>query len=357
MKYLLRTALGLAKQRKGFCAPNPAVGAVVARGPEILGMGFHWGPSHPHAEIEALKDLSFLQTQQADLYVTLEPCCHHGRTPPCTDAIIKSGISRVFYGFKDPDVRVAGQGIALLEAAGIRCEHLELEEINDFYASYQNWQIHRRPRVTAKLALSLDGKIAGENGSPIKISGPEADFFTHQQRKYADALLTTAQTVIKDDPRLDVRLEAENFKKPLYILDNQLSTPITARVFQTAAQVILLHGENVASAKIAQFQEAGAICIALPCYDNGWLQWKAVFKEMGKRDVQELWIEAGSKCFESLLLGKFLDDAYLYFAPKYIGLKGVSAFSVSENLFACAEKKVWQILGEDAVCRLSFVKY
>lgn len=355
MKYLLKTALGLAQQRKGFCAPNPAVGAVIAKGPEILGMGYHWGPSHPHAEIEALKDLSSSQTQQADLYVTLEPCCHHGRTPPCTDAIIKSGISRVFYGFKDPDARVAGQGIALLEAAGIRCEHLELAEINDFYAGYQHWQRYQRPRVTAKLALSLDGKIAGENGTPIKISGPEADFFTHEQRKYADALLTTAQTIIKDDPRLDVRLEKENFNKPLYILDNRLSTPITARVFQTAAEIIFLHSENVSSTKIASFQKIGAICIAVPCYDNGWLQWESVLHEIGERGVQDLWVEAGSRCFESLLLEKYLNDAYLYFSPKYVGLKGVSAFSASEDLFSAAEKKTWQILGEDAVCRLSFM--
>lgn len=351
---LLEKALHLARQRKGFCAPNPAVGAIVAKKSEILASGHHWGPSHLHAEIEALKQLPPGQAQEADLYVTLEPCCHHGKTPPCTEAIIQSGISRVFYGLKDPDKRVSGKGIALLEAAGIICKHIALPEIDDFYAGYQCWQTDQRPRVTAKLALSIDGKIAGLAGKPLKISGQVADAFTHQQRKEADALLTTARTVQQDDPRLDVRLAEGIFQKPVYILDRQLSTLLTARVFETAAEVILFHAEGVCAEKITGFQAKGATCIAVPLSHEGGLAWDSIFKEMGKRYVQEVWVEAGARCFESLVLGGYLEQAYLYVSSKYIGSSGVAAFFNHEGLFERVKKSQWQVLGEDAVCRLCF---
>jgi diaminohydroxyphosphoribosylaminopyrimidine deaminase/5-amino-6-(5-phosphoribosylamino)uracil reductase len=350
---LLEKALHLAKQRKGFCAPNPAVGAIIAKHSEILASGHHWGPSHPHAEVEALNQLSPGQAKQADLYVTLEPCCHYGKTPPCAEAIIQSGISRVFYGFNDPDERVSGKGIAMLEAAGVTCHHIVLPEIDDFYAGYQYWQTHQRPRVTAKIALSIDGKIAGFEGKPVKISGSVAGTFTHHERKAADAILTTARTVQHDDPRLDVRLAEGTFQKPVYILDRQLSISLTARIFDTAAEVILFHAEEASTDKIAMLQAKGATCIAVSASTQSGLAWDTIFREMGKRNVQDLWVEAGARCFESLILGNHLQQAYLYVSPKYIGASGVPAFN-HENLFERVKKSQWQVLGEDAVCRLWF---
>lgn len=349
----LKTALNLAELRKGHCAPNPCVGAAIVKDARILASGYHWGAGYPHAEIEALKQLSPELCRHADLYVTLEPCCHQGKTPPCTDAIIQSGIARVFYGLKDPDTRVSGKGIATLEAAGIVCTHLPLPEINVFYESYCYWQTHQRPYVTAKLALSLDGKIAGAQGKPVKISGEKAKVFTHQQRKFADALLTTARTIICDDPQLNVRLADGISQKPVYVLDRTLSISDKAKIFSTASPLTLFHSNKVCENKISHYRDRGAICIAIPEMPEGnLLAWEAILNEMGKAGVQALWVEAGGRCFESLVLANHVQQAYLYFSPIYLGTESVSAFSDRQNLFAKAQKATWQMLGEDAVCQL-----
>jgi diaminohydroxyphosphoribosylaminopyrimidine deaminase / 5-amino-6-(5-phosphoribosylamino)uracil reductase len=355
MQSFIKRALEFAKLRKGFCAPNPAVGAVIVQNGRVLAEGYHLGPHYPHAEIEALKKLPSNLNENLDLYVTLEPCCHQGKTPPCTQAILDHKISRVFYGLIDPDERVAGKGIALLERAGVICKQLNLPEINDFYQSYIYWQKYKTPYVTAKLAISADGKIAGSNGSPLKISGPIADQFTHQQRKYADALFTTARTIHRDNPQLNVRLVGENFKKPIYVLDRSLSIPLTAKIFSTAQSITLFHNQYVCKDKISHYQDKGAICIPIPnTFEPAELPWHFMLNEIGKSGVHDLWVEAGARCFESLLAGQYVQQAYLYCAPKYIGSEGLAAFSEKEQLFGGVKKIECQMLGEDMVCRLKW---
>src|SRR3989344_2995168 len=162
----LKRALKLAEKRRGFCSPNPAVGAVVVKDGKIIGEGWHEKAGAPHAEVMALASAGS-SAAGGILYVTLEPCSHTGRTPPCTDLIIKTGIKAVYYGFKDSNLTVSGQGEFYLKSAGIACEQIELPEINAFYRSYAHWLKTKKPWVTAKIALSLDEKIASVDGKPL----------------------------------------------------------------------------------------------------------------------------------------------------------------------------------------------
>jgi len=321
----LKQALELAYIRRGFCAPNPSVGAVIVKNNQVIATGYHWGPEHPHAEADALNKIGEL-AKESTLYVTLEPCCHtNKKTPPCTEAIIQAGVKQVFYGFRDPNPAVAGKGEEKLQAADIECQHIPLPEINEFYCSYQYWWQTKKPFVTAKLAMSLDGKIAGPNGQRIAITGSAAQQFTHQQRKWADAILTTAKTIQKDDPLLNVRLENEEYKKPIYILEGQLKTPLNAKIFSSASQVTILNNKNIAS-----LSEALQI--------------------IGQDGIHDLWIEAGGKCFAAFAKEKLLHRAFIYVAPKWLGAEAQTAFTDNTDIFADARLRQWQMLGEDALC-------
>lgn len=349
----LTQALALAEIRRGFCAPNPAVGAVLVKNSQVIATGYHWASGHPHAEAAALQSLD-VDAKDATLYVTLEPCCHtNKKTPPCTELLIQRGIKQVFYGFRDPNPEVAGRGEAILLAAGINCAQISLPAIDAFYASYQHWWQTRKPVVTAKLALSLDGKIAGANGQRIAITGNEAQQFTHQQRKRADAILTTARTIQNDDPLLNVRLDNEEHRKPLYILDRELNTPPTAKIFHSAARVTLFHSATANSEKIQLFTQQGVRCHTIECTLEG-LNLAEVIAQIGRDGAHDLWIEAGGRCFEAFANENLLQRAFIYLAPKWLGTDAQTAFANSTDVFTTARQQQWQILGADAVCELSY---
>jgi diaminohydroxyphosphoribosylaminopyrimidine deaminase/5-amino-6-(5-phosphoribosylamino)uracil reductase len=231
--HYLCAALTQAQVNRGFCSPNPAVGAIIVKDHKVLATGFHLGPGTHHAEVDAIKKLSPAETAGATIYISLEPCCHFGRTPPCTDALIQAGIKRVVYGYEDPNPLVKGKSQSLLQAANISCDYLPIAEIDAFYQSYSHWHLTKMPFITAKIALTLDGKMAGKLGQPIAITGPALQEFTHQSRKLSDAILTTAETILKDDPQLNIRLKNTIFTKPIYILDRQLKVSPEARIFST----------------------------------------------------------------------------------------------------------------------------
>lgn len=320
----LKQALTLAQIRRGFCVPNPSVGAVVVRDNKIIAEGYHWGSGHPHAEVEALNKING-EITDATLYVTLEPCCHtNKKTPPCTELIITRGIKKVIYGFRDPNPQVSGLGEKRLRSMGIDCIYLNSPEINEFYRSYQFWWQTGKPFVTAKLALTLDGKIAGPNGQRINITGPEAQLFTHQQRKLSDAILTTAKTILCDDPLLNVRLPEGEFSKPIYILDRGNLTPKNAKVFQTATKVTIINESDLNN----------------------------VLHQIGRDGIHDLWIEAGGKCFSAFIKSNLVQRAYLYVAPKWLGENAQTAFIEQHDIFAAAKQKSWRVLGEDVVCEL-----
>jgi diaminohydroxyphosphoribosylaminopyrimidine deaminase/5-amino-6-(5-phosphoribosylamino)uracil reductase len=351
-EYLLQ-ALELAKQRRGFCAPNPAVGAVLVKNGDVIGSGYNWAAGHPHAEVMALQSLG-ASAMGATLYVSLEPCCHFGRTPPCTDLILKSGIRKVIYGFKDPNPVVAGQGQQRLIEGGVDCQYLALPEITDFYRSYAFWWKTRRPWVTAKLAMTLNGVIAGTQGEPLKITGLAAQQFTHECRRSADALLTTARSILADDPLLNVRLGDEPYGKPLYVLDSELSLPLSAKVWQTATKITVFHDKKASSERQKALTEKGAICVAVPsARENTGLDLDAVLHRIGEEGVHDLLVEAGGQCFTGFLRAGLVQRALVYLAPKILAGQGLSIASV-DDLLAGAKSHHWQIVGDDAVCELLF---
>jgi diaminohydroxyphosphoribosylaminopyrimidine deaminase/5-amino-6-(5-phosphoribosylamino)uracil reductase len=350
--YLLQ-ALDLAKLRQGFCAPNPTVGAVVVKDGQVIAQGYHWAAGHPHAEAAALAQLDPSQCQGATLYLTLEPCCHYGRTPPCSLLLIQRGIKAVYYGFKDPNPIVAGKGREHLLQNGISCEQIPLAEIDAFYQSYFFWTQNRLPWVTAKIALSLDGKIAGTHGKPAAITGVELQKYTHQWRKRSDAILTTAKTIRQDNPQLNIRLEDETYAKPLYILDRCLTLPLQSQILHTTHSITAFHAADADVDRKKDLESAGIRCISLTQeYDK--LSLVEALQHIGKDGVHDLWVEAGGRCFQSLLQEKLLHRALVYIGFKWLGQDAQPAFIEAVDLLDKVQQTRWQIFGQDVVCELQW---
>ena len=324
--HFLKLALNVAAQYRGRCAPNPAVGAVLVKNNEVIATGVHRGPGSFHAERDLLSQAITI-TDDMTLYVTLEPCRHHGRTPPCTDIIIEKNIHRVVFAHKDINANVATGGQQILKDAGVQCEQHIVPEVEVFYRPYDYWHQTHMPFVTAKLALSKDEKIAGENGAFAQITGDIAKQLTHQLRLENDAILTTAETVIKDDPQLNCRLLNQTIAKPIYILDRRLRVPKTARVFSAASKIYLLHAR-----KNSDQQSTDKIIYQRLPDVLGRLDWQSVLKFIAKEGVQSLWVESGGEAFESLYDSGFLNAAYLYQANKTLGAQAMPAFMNGRSL-------------------------
>jgi len=344
--YLLQ-ALALAETQRGFCAPNPSVGAVVVKNNQVLSTGVHRGPGHSHAEAEALHALSAEQTQGASLYVTLEPCNHTGRTPPCTTLIQEKKIARVFFGFKDPNTQVAGQGQSALQKAGIICEHMPLPEITDFYQSYAWYCERARPYTTAKIALSLDGKIAKEQGVRAHITGEAFQIWVHKQRLKTDGILTTQRTIARDDPLLNVRLTGKTLVKPLYILDRRLETSLKAKIFSTGAPLTFFYDPAQTSPKHVELFEKNGTHRCIPISDLS-----DILDYLGKCGLHDLWIEAGGRCFQQFALEKHLNKAYIALGLVWLGDKALSAFT--QDIFQSAKHVHGFSLGKDLVAEVYF---
>lgn len=343
----LTQALNLAKIRRGFCSPNPSVGAIITLENKVLATGYHLACGEPHAEVDALKKLA-MKAQDATIYVTLEPCCHWGKTPPCTDALIQAGIKRVVYGYNDPDPEVSSKGILALQAKGIVCEHLPLPEITAFYASYQHWHEKKQPFITAKIAFTLDGKIAGKSGERIQITGKALQEFTHVFRKTTDAILTTTKTILHDDPQLNARLTEETIAKPIYILDSELNLQQTATIFKTAKSLIVFHAENASLKRQQQLTKLGVRCIPIDKNAQG-LDLKKAIHRIGQDGIHDLWIEAGGKCFAAFVAQNLLQRAFMYVAPRWLG-DGQAAFGEDFSLDLGKCEIHWEQFGKDALC-------
>ncbi|KAF5281505.1 hypothetical protein FQR65_LT14653 [Abscondita terminalis] len=270
--------------------------------------------------------------QDATLYVTLQPCCHtEKKTLPCTDLIIKSGILKVVYGFRDPNPAVNSCADKVLQDAGIECIHHPLALIDNFYVSYAFWWKYKRPFTTAKLAMSLDGKIAGENGKRIQLTGDIAQQFTHQQRKHSDAILTTAKTIALDNPLLNCRINGNIYKKPLYILDTHLNTSISANIFKSAEPITIFHNVEVNKKEQNRFQKYDIRFFPIKSNTHG-LDLLEILKQIGQDGIIDLWIEAGGKSFQSFVQNNLLQHAFIHVAPRWLGGNTQSAFTSSEPL-------------------------
>lgn len=346
-QFYLYQALELAKIQRGFCAPNPSVGAVIVLNNEVLATGYHLAAGCPHAEIEALKKLNFT-APNATIYVTLEPCCHFGKTPPCTDALIKAGIKRVVYGYRDPNPIVTGKGEAQLAAAGIECEHHPLPELDAFYESYRYWHQTKKPFITAKIALSLDGKMAGKDGEPIQITGKELQIFTHSCRKTSDAILTTSQTINADNPQLNVRDEKTIFRKPIYVLDSHLKILPTANIFTTSQSMTVFHAPTAPPDRQQALIKQGVRCVPVKLTDMG-LDLNQIIEMIGNDGIHDLWIEAGGRCFTSFIEQNRVQRALLYLSPQVLR-EGMPAFT--SKLDFRALEIYWKQFGQDVLCEI-----
>lgn len=309
-------ALELASLGLYTTTPNPRVGCVLVRDGEVIGEGWHRKTGEPHAEASALAAAGN-KARGATVYVSLEPCSHHGRTPPCADALIKAGIARVVAAMRDPNPQGAGGG-GKLEAAGIRFEcglmEVEARELNIGFVTRMT---RGRPWVRMKIAASLDGRTALANGQSQWITGPEARKDGHRWRARACAVLTGIGTVAADDPRLDVR-EVETPRQPLrVVIDSRLETPPTARLLQGGGPVLVFCAQDK-PAERAVLESRGAEVVVLT-NPHGKVELAAMLGALAVRGVNELHVEAGVKLNGSLMREGCVDELLVYLAPSMLG--------------------------------------
>ena len=317
----LARALALAREAVGHTEPNPRVGCVLAgAGGRVLGEGRTQPAGLAHAEIMALRDAQARgeDVRGATAFVTLEPCAHHGRTGPCCDALVAAGIARVVASVADPNPLVAGQGFQRMRAAGVEVETGPgAEASRELNIGFFSRMVRGVPWVRMKIAASLDGQTALENGRSQWITGDSARADGHAWRARAGAVLTGIGTVQEDDPRLDVRLAPVGTQPPLVVVDSRLQTPSGAALFQAQRPVWIYAAEENAAARAA-LEQLGAHVTLLPG-PGGKVDLAAMLADLARRGVNELHVEAGFKLNGSLLREGLVDEFLLYFAPKLVG--------------------------------------
>jgi diaminohydroxyphosphoribosylaminopyrimidine deaminase / 5-amino-6-(5-phosphoribosylamino)uracil reductase len=335
----LGEALALAESAFGATDPNPRVGCVIGRADgTVLGTGATQQAGGPHAEVMALRAAANHDTRGATAWVTLEPCAHHGRTPPCCDALIAAGIARVVVAVGDPFDQVDGQGIARLRAAGVAVEMAEREiaaaarEINIGFFS----RVRRgTPWVRVKVAASLDGRTALADGTSRWITGAAARADGHAWRRRASAVLTGIGTVLADDPRLDVRAVATVLQPVRVVVDSHLRTPLTARLFDSPGRAAwIFTSANASRERASALAARGAEIVVLADADDG-VDLAAVLAVLAQRGVNELHVEAGERLNGSLQRAGLVDEWLLYLAPKLVGPgRGIAALPPLTDLAA-----------------------
>ena len=325
-------AMQLAERGRGATKPNPVVGAVLVKGGKIVASGFHRRAGLPHAEIEALAKLG-MRAPGATLYVTLEPCCHHGRTGPCTEKILASGIRRVVVGCCDENPLVSGRGIAILKRGGLRVEAGCLKnECRRQNRTFFSWVKNKRPWVTLKVASTLDGCIGdrrekARHGRERWITGRPARQTAHELRAQHDAVLVGVGTILSDDPRLTVRLPGLRVAKPLRIvLDSHLRTPPTAAVFvgpkiggPLIVAVMPRKSDRGLVTRRRKLEAAGAEVWFAPGSRDGRISLAAVLRNLASREVQSVLVEGGSQIHGSFVADGLVDSVALFLAPRLVG--------------------------------------
>ena len=321
----MEQALSLASLALGQVSPNPAVGAVIVNNDEVVGQGYTQPPGSPHAEVVALKQAGE-QGRGGVMYVTLEPCCYHGRTPPCTQAIIAAGIIEVHLAMLDPNPRVSGRGRDELEAEGIRTHvgerEAEAKQINEAYAKFITTGM---PFVTAKFAISLDGKIATKSGDSKWISGEAARKQVHNLRYTTDCIMAGVNTIVVDDPRLTARSCGGRGGKarvqPLrVIVDSKGRTPLTARVFSEPGKTLLASAKSAKPEEKGAYAQVGAELLELPSAE-GWVDLEKLLTVLGQREITSVLVEGGGILLGSLFDRGLVDKVVAFIAPIIIGGK------------------------------------
>ncbi|MFQ5666285.1 MAG: bifunctional diaminohydroxyphosphoribosylaminopyrimidine deaminase/5-amino-6-(5-phosphoribosylamino)uracil reductase RibD, partial [Candidatus Binatia bacterium] len=318
----MRLAVAQARRGLGRTSPNPPVGAVVVARGTIVGRGYHRRAGLPHAEVEALRAAG-PHARGGTLYVTLEPCAHHGRTPPCTEAIIASRIRRVVFGARDPNPVVPGDAAASLRAAGIEVAGgIAQHACDELIAAFRKAVLTGLPLVTLKLAASLDGRIATARGESRWITGDRSRRLAHRLRAEHDAILVGAETVLRDDPELTCRLRSG--RNPVrVVLDGRLRVPLRAQVLTKTgpAATLVFTGQQAPAAKVRRIELCGAEVIRLPRTKAG-LSILQVLRLLAKRDIMSVLIEGGATVAAAAIAARVVDRLVIFYAPKLIGGDG-----------------------------------
>lgn len=351
----MELALELAARAKGRTSPNPLVGCVIVRDGEIVGQGYHQKAGTPHAEVHALREAGE-RALGATVYVTLEPCSHYGRTPPCAEALIEAGVKRVVAAMTDPNPLVAGRGLQRLQEAGIEVEVGLLEEaarkLNEGWIYYMERKL---PFIIWKYAMTLDGKTATSAGDSRWISGGASRLLVHQLRNEVDAIMIGSGTLLADDPALTTRLPAGGRDAVRIIVDSRGRTPLTARVVEvtktSSAPTVIATTAASSAVWRRELQKAGAEVLVLP-QQQGRADLMALMRELAGRGIVNILLESGGELAWSLLSAGLIRKVYAFIAPKLVGGqsaptplggKGVDRMAMA---FPC-EKGQWQQLDQD----------
>ena len=351
-------ALRLARRGYGTTSPNPMVGAVLVKAGKVIGRGWHRKAGGPHAEIEALRDAGAKRhsTRGAALYVTLEPCCTYGRTPPCTKAVIEAGIRRVVVGAVDPNPRHQGRAFRILRKAGVRVDHGVLaDECSRLNEAFNHWIVQHTPFVIVKAGMTLDGKIATAAGESRWITGVQARNYGMNLRRGCDAILVGINTVLADDPSLTVRgpaVGAEPNKLRRIILDSQARTPLRAKVVSDAWAPLttIVVSRSAPKRRVAALAKRVRVLVAPS--PGGRLNLRWLLRKLGAEDVTRLLVEGGGEVNASFLMQGLAQRVAFFYAPMILGgrksrpaVAGPGATSLAESLRLTEVE--WQRLGVD----------
>jgi diaminohydroxyphosphoribosylaminopyrimidine deaminase/5-amino-6-(5-phosphoribosylamino)uracil reductase len=337
----------LARLGKGQVSPNPLVGAVIVNNKRVVGKGFHRKFGEAHAEINALSEAGG-KARGATLYVNLEPCSHYGKTPPCTDAIISSGIRRVVVGTIDPNPLVKGKGIRALTSAGVEVRtgilSEECRKLNEFFVKKMTTGL---PFVTLKIAQTLDGKIALPSRPSQWITSKESRKRVHQLRAEYDAVLVGARTAQLDDPRLTARLvKGRNPKRVL--LDGNLTTPLSSRLLSDGLRYqTIVFAEEGGSSEVEKkkliLERRGIQIVEIPARKDGTLHLKAVLESLADMNILSVLVEGGQQVFTQFLDERLVDRVLVFVAPKMYGCDGVPAFGHLKHAFEASSSSVERV--------------
>jgi len=336
--FYMARAMYLARKGLYTTDPNPRVGCVLVKEDRIIGEGWHQRAGQSHAEVEALNDAANAGegSAGATAYVTLEPCSHHGRTPPCCEALLKAGIKRVVAAMQDPNPKVAGQGLDYLKSAGIEVSTGVLEEdARLLNRGFIKRMTENRPFVRSKLAMSLDGRTAMASGESQWITSPEARADVHRLRAESSAILTGINTVLADDPSLTARIDKEVVQPVRVVLDSALQMPVTAKMLTLPGRTLILACNNHNSVrpepveghkdKFQKLQNAGAEVYQLP-ENKGQLDLAEVLTFLAGQEINDVLVEAGAVLNGALLSENLVDEWVVYLAPKILGDQGRGLF-------------------------------
>ncbi len=317
----MRRAIELAERGVGFTNPNPMVGAVIVKGGKVIGEGWHERCGEWHAERNAFKNCT-VPAEGATMYVTLEPCCHYGKTPPCTEAIIEHGIARVVVGMEDPNPLVAGKGIALLREAGIEVvcgvEEEALREQNRVFLKYISTKL---PWVAMKTAMTLDGKIATRTGDSKWITGAEARAYVHELRHRFMAILVGIGTAVVDDPLLNCRIEGRGVRQPIrVVVDGNARLSLDSQLVKTAGEyrTIVAHTRFAPEESVKALREAG-VEMLLCKEKEGLVDVRNLLELLGQSGIDSILLEGGGSLNYTFLAEGLADELYAFIAPKIVG--------------------------------------